>query len=213
MAWPSLTHILIIGGLLAGRTEPYRGYEGLAEYIDDISGQWKRLELQPQHFLPVSSDRVLVFGRVRAWHQRGFLGTFGREHQTGANLSGAQGQRHGQRVGGRQLRAALQLGFAGLLQVAQPVEQRAAHLLGLQAHFGGFTGGHDPVVQGLQAGRVVLLPSGDGLCQHRHVATRLRQVQLVHHPVGGAEFVVHQALIDGRFQTFGVREAADRQSR
>ena len=62
-----------VTGLLAGRSEPYRGYEGLAEYIDDISGQWKRLELQPQHFLPVGSDRVLVFGRVRAWHQRGFL--------------------------------------------------------------------------------------------------------------------------------------------
>ena len=62
-----------VTGLLAGRTEPYRGYEGLAEYIDDISGQWKRLELQPQHFLPVGDDRVLVFGRVRAWHQRGFL--------------------------------------------------------------------------------------------------------------------------------------------
>ena len=62
-----------VTGLLAGRTEPYRGYEGLAEYIDDISGQWKRLELQPQHFLPVGTDRVLVFGRVRAWHQRGFL--------------------------------------------------------------------------------------------------------------------------------------------
>ena len=62
-----------VTGLLAGRTEPYRGYEGLAEYIDDISGQWKRLELQPQHFLPVGDNRVLVFGRVRAWHQRGFL--------------------------------------------------------------------------------------------------------------------------------------------
>jgi ketosteroid isomerase-like protein len=62
-----------VTGLLAGRTEPYRGYEGLAEYIDDISGQWKRLELQPQHFLPVSDNRFLVFGRVRAWHQRGFL--------------------------------------------------------------------------------------------------------------------------------------------
>ena len=62
-----------VTGLLAGRTEPYSGYEGLAEYIDDISGQWKRLDLQPQHFLPVGSERVLVFGRVRAWHQRGFL--------------------------------------------------------------------------------------------------------------------------------------------
>ena len=62
-----------VTGLLAGRTEPYHGYEGLAAYIDDISGQWKRLELQPQHFLPVGTDRMLVFGRVRAWHQRGFL--------------------------------------------------------------------------------------------------------------------------------------------
>jgi ketosteroid isomerase-like protein len=62
-----------VTGLLAGRTEPYRGYEGLAAYIDDISGQWKRLELQPQHFLPVSENRFLVFGRVRAWHERGFL--------------------------------------------------------------------------------------------------------------------------------------------
>ena len=62
-----------VTGLLAGRSEPYRGYQGLADYIDDISAQWKRLELQPQHFLPVGDDRVLVFGRVRAWHQRGFL--------------------------------------------------------------------------------------------------------------------------------------------
>jgi ketosteroid isomerase-like protein len=60
-------------GLLAGRTEPYRGYEGLANYISDLGEQWKRLELQPQHFHPVAEDQVLVFGRVRAWHERGFL--------------------------------------------------------------------------------------------------------------------------------------------
>ena len=62
-----------VTGLLVGRSEPYRGYEGLTEYIEDTSAQWKRLELQPQHFLPVADDRVLVFGRVRAWHERGFL--------------------------------------------------------------------------------------------------------------------------------------------
>ena len=65
--------ISTVTGLLRGRTEPYRGYEGLAEYLDDLSAQWKRLDLQPQHFLPLSEGRVLVFGRVRAWHQRGFL--------------------------------------------------------------------------------------------------------------------------------------------
>ncbi len=62
-----------VTGLLAGRTEPYRGYDGLAQYFDDLAEQWKRLELQPQHFHPVGDGQVLVFGRVRAWHERGFL--------------------------------------------------------------------------------------------------------------------------------------------
>lgn len=62
-----------VTGLLAGRTEPYRGYAGLSDYISDIADQWKKLELQPQHFLTVGEGRVLVFGRVRAWHGRGFL--------------------------------------------------------------------------------------------------------------------------------------------
>jgi ketosteroid isomerase-like protein len=64
-----------VTGMLAGRTEPYRGHEGLAAYIDDLTSQWKRLELQPQSFHPVGEGRVLVFGRVRAWHERGFLDT------------------------------------------------------------------------------------------------------------------------------------------
>ena len=80
-----------------------------------------------------------------------------------------QSQRHGQRVSGWQLGTALQLGVAGLLQVAQPVKQGATHLLGLQAHFGGFSGGHDPVVQGLQALSVHVLPSRNGLRQHGHI--------------------------------------------
>ena len=62
-----------VTGLLAGRTEPYRGHEGLAEYMSDLGATWKRLELQPQHFHAVGDGRVLVFGRVRAWHGRGFL--------------------------------------------------------------------------------------------------------------------------------------------
>jgi ketosteroid isomerase-like protein len=62
-----------VTGLLSGRTEPYRGYDGLGEYLADLAGQWKRLELQPQTFHPLGPGRVLVFGRVRAWHERGFL--------------------------------------------------------------------------------------------------------------------------------------------
>ena len=64
-----------VTGLLSGRTEPYRGYEGLEQYMADLAATWKRIELQPQQFNPVDEQRMLVFGRVRAWHQRGFLDT------------------------------------------------------------------------------------------------------------------------------------------
>ncbi|MQA75673.1 MAG: hypothetical protein GEU88_15260 [Solirubrobacterales bacterium] len=62
-----------VTGLLAGRTGPYRGAEGLRDYLDDLAATWKRIELQPQNFHPLDEERTLVFGRVRAWHERGFL--------------------------------------------------------------------------------------------------------------------------------------------
>ena len=60
-----------VTGLLAGRTEPYRGHEGLAEYMSDLGATWKRLELQPQQRAGGLADPRA--GRVRAWHGRGFL--------------------------------------------------------------------------------------------------------------------------------------------
>jgi ketosteroid isomerase-like protein len=62
-----------VTGLLLGRTGPYQGYAGLEQYMADIASTWKRIELQPQQFNPLDEERVLVFGRVRAWHERGFL--------------------------------------------------------------------------------------------------------------------------------------------
>ena len=62
-----------VTGLLSGRTEPYRGYSGLEQYMADLASTWKRIELQPQQFNPLDEERMLVFGRVRAWHERGFL--------------------------------------------------------------------------------------------------------------------------------------------
>lgn len=62
-----------VTGLLSGRTEPYHGYTGLEQYMADLASTWKRIELQPQQFNPLDEERVLVFGRVRAWHERGFL--------------------------------------------------------------------------------------------------------------------------------------------
>lgn len=65
--------VYTVTGMLAGHREPYRGYPGLAQYLTDLTEQWKRLELQPQSFHPVGEGQVLVFGRVRAWHESGFL--------------------------------------------------------------------------------------------------------------------------------------------
>jgi ketosteroid isomerase-like protein len=62
-----------VTGLLSGRTEPYRGHAGLEEYMADLATTWKRIELQPQQFQALDEERTLVFGRVRAWHERGFL--------------------------------------------------------------------------------------------------------------------------------------------
>ena len=65
--------ISTVTGLMAGRGEPYRGAAGIAEYLKDIEGIWKRLELFPLEFLALDDERMLVFGRVRAWHERGFV--------------------------------------------------------------------------------------------------------------------------------------------
>lgn len=62
-----------VTGLLAGREEPYLGHGGIAEYLRDTEGVWKRLELFPREFQALDEERVMVFGRVRAWHERGFL--------------------------------------------------------------------------------------------------------------------------------------------
>lgn len=62
-----------VTGLVAGRSEPYRGHQGLADYMDDLGATWKRIELQPRQFVTVGEDQVLVFGRVRAWHSEGLL--------------------------------------------------------------------------------------------------------------------------------------------
>ena len=62
-----------VTGLIAGRTEPYHGREGLDQYMSDLAKTWKRIELQPQTFQPIDDERTLVFGRVRAWHEAGMV--------------------------------------------------------------------------------------------------------------------------------------------
>jgi ketosteroid isomerase-like protein len=49
----------------AGRTEPYRGHEGIREYFRHVSLVWDELRLTPREYREVGDD-ILVTGRVSA---------------------------------------------------------------------------------------------------------------------------------------------------
>jgi ketosteroid isomerase-like protein len=49
----------------AGRTEPYRGHEGIREYFRDVARVWDELRLTPRDYREVGGQ-VLVTGRVTA---------------------------------------------------------------------------------------------------------------------------------------------------
>ena len=54
-----------VTGEHAGRTEPYRGHDGLRQYFRDVAAVWEELRLTPRDFR-ASGDRILVTGRVSA---------------------------------------------------------------------------------------------------------------------------------------------------
>jgi ketosteroid isomerase-like protein len=49
----------------AGRTEPYRGHEGIRQYFRDVAEVWDDLRLTPRDYREVG-DSILVTGRVNA---------------------------------------------------------------------------------------------------------------------------------------------------
>jgi ketosteroid isomerase-like protein len=50
---------------LAGRTEPYRGHDGIREYFRDVALVWEELRLTPRDFREVG-ESIVVTGRVSA---------------------------------------------------------------------------------------------------------------------------------------------------
>jgi ketosteroid isomerase-like protein len=54
------------------RSEPYRGHEGLRRYVEDATRVWLQLEIIPHEFRDLG-DRVLVFGRVYARGEGGYI--------------------------------------------------------------------------------------------------------------------------------------------
>ena len=61
---PDVVFIAVTGGII-GRTEPYRGHEGMREYFRDVARVWDELVLAPHEFEEVG-DAILVTGRVSA---------------------------------------------------------------------------------------------------------------------------------------------------
>ena len=57
---------------LVNRTEPYRGHEGMRRYFDDAGQVWRHLEIIPHEYRALG-DRVLVFGRVYARGEGGYI--------------------------------------------------------------------------------------------------------------------------------------------
>jgi ketosteroid isomerase-like protein len=54
-----------VTGEHAGRTEPYRGHDGMRDYFRDVAAVWEELRLTPREFR-ASGDRILVTGKVSA---------------------------------------------------------------------------------------------------------------------------------------------------
>ena len=55
-----------VTGIVAGRDKPYRGHDGIKEYLRDVAELWDEIELLPGEFHALSDNRLVVFGRVRA---------------------------------------------------------------------------------------------------------------------------------------------------
>ena len=61
---PDVVFIAVTGGII-GRTEAYRGHEGMREYFTDVARIWDELVLTPREFEEVG-EAILVTGRVSA---------------------------------------------------------------------------------------------------------------------------------------------------
>jgi ketosteroid isomerase-like protein len=54
------------------RAEPYRGHDGMRRYFEDAARVWRQLDIIPHDYRDLG-DRVLVFGRVYARGEGGYI--------------------------------------------------------------------------------------------------------------------------------------------
>ncbi|HSI81058.1 MAG TPA: nuclear transport factor 2 family protein [Solirubrobacterales bacterium] len=57
--------INVVTAHVAGRDGPYRGHDGIRQYLDDVDATWDEIDLQPRQYVEIGDERVLVLGRVR----------------------------------------------------------------------------------------------------------------------------------------------------
>jgi ketosteroid isomerase-like protein len=62
---PSI-EMFTITGVVAQHPGPYKGRDGIEEYIREVDEVWDEIELTANEFIELSGDRVMVVGRVRA---------------------------------------------------------------------------------------------------------------------------------------------------
>ena len=86
----------------AGRTEPYRGHDGMRQYFRDVALVWDDLRLTPRDYREVGGN-ILVVGRVSArsaarivdgstgwiWRVRGGRVVYGRVYPSAGDAEAA----------------------------------------------------------------------------------------------------------------------------
>jgi ketosteroid isomerase-like protein len=91
-----------VTGEHAGRTDPYRGHDGMRQYFRDVAAVWEELHLTPREFRSVG-DWILVTGKVSArsrsrtvtgstgwlWRVRDGKVTYGRVYASAADAIAA----------------------------------------------------------------------------------------------------------------------------
>jgi ketosteroid isomerase-like protein len=91
-----------VTGEHAGRTDPYRGHDGLRAYFRDVADVWEELRLTPREFRR-AGELVLVTGKVSArsrgrtvtgstgwiWQVRGGKVVYGRVYASAADAIAA----------------------------------------------------------------------------------------------------------------------------
>ncbi len=69
---PGLEFFPPVTASMVERSEPYLGHDGLRRYFEDAARVWKQLDIIPHEYHDLG-DRVLVFGRVYARGEGGYI--------------------------------------------------------------------------------------------------------------------------------------------